>query len=144
MDSTRMSNADMIQYCNEALAWEDFGFVDRYFFESVKKILLGECSASEEPEDNHNAFADIKRPVTSSELEPEYKNFPDEYYTDRDKDKNETIQEKNEISEENLFNDDIFSKGFFVIAPEGHKYRTAEPSEKSGRKKDDTSFTVKI
>lgn len=142
MSSDRMSNADMIQYCDEALAWEDFGFVDRYFFESVKKILLGECSAIEEPEDNHNGFADIKRPVTSAELEPEYKNFPDEYYTDKDKDEN--IPEKDEIPEEDLFSDSIFSEGFFVISPEGKKYSTSEPSEKSGRKKDDTSFTVKI
>lgn len=144
MESDRMSNADMIQYCDEALAWEDFGFVDRYFFESVKKILLGECSAFEEPEEEHNGFADIERPVTSAELESEYKNFPDEYYTDRSDDKSNDIQNGNEISEEDLFSDSIFSEGFFVIAPEGKKYRTSESSGKSGRKKDDTGFTVKV
>ncbi|MDE5556605.1 MAG: hypothetical protein K2K66_02585 [Ruminococcus sp.] len=140
MDNTRMSNADMIQYCNEALAWEDFGFVDRYFFESVKKILLGECSASEDSDEENNNFSDIKRPVTSEELEPEYKNFPDEYYIDKEN----KSPEKKEISEEDAFSDSMFNKGFFVIAPEGQKYKTAKPSEKSEKKKDNTGFTVKI
>ena len=140
MDNTRMSNADMIQYCNEALAWEDFGFVDRYFFESVKKILLGECSASEDSDEENNNFSDIKRPVTSEELEPEYKNFPDEYYIDKEN----KSPEKKEISEEDAFSDSMFNKGFFVIAPEGQKYKTAKPSEKSRNKKDNTGFTVKI
>lgn len=40
---TRMSTRDMLQYCDEALAWEEFGAVDIFFFESVKKILLGQC-----------------------------------------------------------------------------------------------------
>ena len=136
MDNTRMSNADMIQYCNEALAWEDFGFVDRYFFESVKKILLGECSAIEETSEENNNFSDIKRPVTSEELEPEYKNFPDEYYIDKEN----KSPEKKEVSEEDAFSDSMFNNGFFVISPEGQKYKT----EKSGKKKDDTGFTVKI
>lgn len=140
MDNTRMSNADMIQYCNEALAWEDFGFVDRYFFESVKKILLGECSASEDSDEGNNNFSDIKRPVTTEELEPEYKNFPDEYYIDKEN----KSPEKKEISEEDAFSDSMFNKGFFIIAPEGQKYKTAKISEKSGSKKDDSGFTVKI
>lgn len=139
MDSDRMSNADMIQYCNEALAWEDFGFVDIYFFESVKKILLGECSVTEKPEDNHNIFTDSEQPVTSEELEPEYKNFPDEYYTEREN--SGDVTEKNEIPEDDAFSDSMFSEGFFVIAPEGRKYRTPE---KSGKEKDNTGFTVKI
>lgn len=136
MENTRMSNADMIQYCNEALAWEDFGFVDRYFFESVKKILSGECSASEKSDEENNSFSDIKRPVTTEELEPEYKNFPDEYYIDKE---NKTT-EKKEISEEDAFSDSIFGEGFFIISPKGQKYKT----EKSGKKNDDTGFTVKI
>jgi hypothetical protein len=41
MDEERMSNADMLQYCDEALAWADFGPIDIFFFESVKRILLG-------------------------------------------------------------------------------------------------------
>ena len=48
MDMQRMSNADMIQYCNEALAWEDFGPIDTMFFETVKRILLGEISVNED------------------------------------------------------------------------------------------------
>ena len=33
------------------LAWEEFGPVDIFFFESVKRILLGQCSAVEKPEE---------------------------------------------------------------------------------------------
>ncbi len=51
MDLQRMSNADMIQYCNEALAWEDFGPIDIMFFDTVKRILLGEISVTEEETD---------------------------------------------------------------------------------------------
>lgn len=43
MEYTRMSTEDMLQYCDEALAWEEFGAVDIFFFESVKRILLGQC-----------------------------------------------------------------------------------------------------
>ncbi|MDE7136962.1 MAG: hypothetical protein K2O29_00670 [Ruminococcus sp.] len=75
MDNIRMSNADMLQYCDEALAWEDFGPIDIYFFESVKKILLGESSVKEEPEEN-GEFADIKRPVTSRNLNRNIRIFP--------------------------------------------------------------------
>lgn len=142
MDNIRMSNADMLQYCDEALAWEDFGPIDIYFFESVKKILLGESSVKEEPEEN-GEFADIRRPVTSAELEPEYKNFPDVYYNNDEKSESDDVNEC--VSEQEAFSSSIFSKGFFVIAPEGKKYRTAKPSEKSDeRKNDNTSFTVKI
>lgn len=142
MDNIRMSNADMLQYCDEALAWEDFGPIDIYFFESVKKILLGESSVKEEPEEN-GEFTDIRRPVTSAELEPEYKNFPDVYYNNDEKSESDDVNEC--VSEQEAFSSSIFSKGFFVIAPEGKKYRTAKPSEKSDeRKNDNTSFTVKV
>lgn len=50
MKINRMNNADMIQYCNEALAWEELGPVDLHFFESVKRILMGECSV-DSPDD---------------------------------------------------------------------------------------------
>ena len=43
MEYTRMSTKDMLQYCDEALAWDQFGPVDIFFFESVKRILLGQC-----------------------------------------------------------------------------------------------------
>ncbi len=56
MDTQRMSNADMIQYCNEALAWDDFGPIDTLFFETVKRILLGELSPVEEEQDPDDIF----------------------------------------------------------------------------------------
>ncbi len=34
MEYNRMSTKDMLQYCDEALAWEEFGPVDIFFFES--------------------------------------------------------------------------------------------------------------
>ena len=49
MEYQRMSTADMLQYCEEALAWDQFGPVDIFFFESVKRILLGQCPAIEAP-----------------------------------------------------------------------------------------------
>lgn len=47
MENERMSNADMVQYCNEALAWEELGPIDIMFFDTVKRIILGELSVSE-------------------------------------------------------------------------------------------------
>ena len=47
MEMQRMSNADMLRYCDEALAWEDFGPIDTLFFETVKRILTGEIRAQE-------------------------------------------------------------------------------------------------
>lgn len=84
MNEERMSNADMVQYCNEALAWEDFGPVDIYFFESVKKILLGEASPFEISEDFPDDLMGIERPVRDVELEPEYHKFADIYYEEGD------------------------------------------------------------
>lgn len=48
MDFQRMSVADMVQYCNEALAWDEFGPIDIMFFETVKRIITGELSVNEE------------------------------------------------------------------------------------------------
>ncbi len=69
MEYKRMSTKDMLQYCDEALAWDQFGPVDIFFFESVKRILLGQCSAvemaeSEEPDE----LANINQPITTEEL----------------------------------------------------------------------------
>ena len=55
MEFQRMSNEDMLQYCNEALAWPDFGPIDTLFFETVKRILLGEISVNED-EDQDDIF----------------------------------------------------------------------------------------
>lgn len=51
MEMPRMSNADMIQYCNEALAWDDFGPIDILFFETVKRIVSGEITVEEAAEE---------------------------------------------------------------------------------------------
>jgi len=56
MGQMRMSNADMLQYCNEALAWDDFGPIDILFFETVKRIVTGEISAMENAEDPETIF----------------------------------------------------------------------------------------
>lgn len=84
MDTERMSNADMIQYCDEALAWEDFGPIDIFFFESVKKILLGQSSPIEQDEDFPNDLMGVERPVRDVELEPEYGKFADIFYEEGD------------------------------------------------------------
>ncbi len=55
MENERMSNADMVQYCNEALAWEELGPIDIMFFDTVKRIILGELSVSE-AEDQETIF----------------------------------------------------------------------------------------
>ena len=55
MDFQRMSTEDMLQYCNEALAWADFGPIDIMFFDTVKRILLGEISVNED-EDQDDIF----------------------------------------------------------------------------------------
>ena len=70
MEYTRMSTKDMLQYCDEALAWEEFGPVDIFFFESVKRILLGQCSAVEmplEPEEP-DELADVTVPVPADDM----------------------------------------------------------------------------
>jgi len=70
MEYTRMSTKDMLQYCDEALAWEEFGPVDIFFFESVKRILLGQCSAVEMPEEPEepDELADVTVPIPAEEM----------------------------------------------------------------------------
>ncbi|MBR7039954.1 MAG: hypothetical protein IKI21_12025 [Oscillospiraceae bacterium] len=62
----RMSTDDMLQYCDEALAWDQFGPVDIFFFESVKRILLGQCPAIEAPEEDD--LAAVATPISAEEL----------------------------------------------------------------------------
>ncbi len=62
----RMSTDDMLQYCDEALAWDQFGPVDIFFFESVKRILLGQCPAIEAPEEDD--LAAVSTPISAEEL----------------------------------------------------------------------------
>ena len=69
MEYTRMSTKDMLQYCDEALAWDQFGPVDIFFFESVKRILLGQCSAVEAPQpEEQDELKDIETPIPAEEL----------------------------------------------------------------------------
>lgn len=109
MEVSRMSNADMLQYCDEALAWQDFGPIDIYFFQSVKNILLGRCSATEEPEVQDDLMG-IERPVRDVELEPEYGKYADIYYGEEGDD---DIPNYSLTDEDEAFSDVIFGGGFF-------------------------------
>ena len=99
MDEERMSNADMLQYCDEALAWADFGPIDIFFFESVKRILLGECSPVEEEDNFPNDLMGVERPVRDVELEPEYDKFADIYYEDGDEELPDYTQVESDVDE---------------------------------------------
>jgi hypothetical protein len=107
MDNSRMSTADMLQYCEEALAWEDFGPIDIFFFESVKKILLGQASVTEEPEEVIDDLMGIERPVRDVELEPEYDKYADIYYGEEGDD---DIPDYSRSKEDEAF-DEVLSGG---------------------------------
>ena len=118
MKYNRMGTADMLQYCEEALAWEDFGPGDIYFFESVKRILLGQCSAVEEQEDASDDLMGVERPVSDKELEPEYHKYADIYYNEEGDDE---IPDYSMSDEEEAFSDEVFGDGFFEAPTEGDK-----------------------
>lgn len=142
MDNSRMSTADMLQYCNEALAWEDFGPIDIYFFESVKKILLGQCSALEAPEDTADDLMGIERPVRDVELEPEYGMYADIYYNEES---DEDIPDYSRTPEEEAFSADMFSDGFFEEqndTPELKHENAAEASADAKKKASDSNNTA--
>lgn len=158
MDNSRMSTADMLQYCNEALAWDDFGPIDIYFFESVKKILLGQCSAMEEPEEVIDDLMGIERPVSDAELEPDYDKYADIYYGEEG---DEDIPDYSRSDEDEAFSSVIFSEGFFDersdenggakgaetyetsdIPPEGKKSEVFDEDAK--KQAGEGSFTVNI
>lgn len=158
MDNSRMSTADMLQYCNEALAWDDFGPIDIYFFESVKKILLGQCSAMEEPEEVIDDLMGIERPVSDTELEPDYDKYADIYYGEEGDD---DIPDYSRSDEDEAFSSVMFSEGFFDEASDendnaktSETYETSdipseitvsEDSDKDDKKQDsEGSFTVNI
>ena len=113
MEISRMSNADMLQYCDEALAWEALGPIDRFFFESVQSILLGQASAYEEPDDEPDDLMGVERPVQASELEPEYCRYADIYYEEGDDD----LPDYSTVRAMDNFPDDVFSRGFFTSEP---------------------------
>lgn len=158
MDNSRMSTADMLQYCNEALAWDDFGPIDIYFFESVKKILLGQCSAMEEPEEVIDDLMGIERPVSDTELEPDYDKYADIYYGEEGDD---DIPDYSRSDEDEAFSSVMSSEGFFDEASDENEnakasetYETSdipskstvsEDSDKDEKKQDrEGSFTVNI
>ena len=159
MDNDRMSTADMLQYCNEALAWEDFGPIDIFFFESVKKVLLGQASVFEEPEEQIDDLMGIERPVRDIELEPDYPKYADLYYGEEGDDE---IPDYSHIAEEEAFSAAIFGDGFFeedeesdaaietpaaVPAAENNtnNNKADEPADdKSSQQPEGGSFTVKI
>lgn len=160
MDNDRMSTSDMLQYCNEALAWEDFGPIDIFFFESVKKILLGQASVFEEPEEQIDDLMGIERPVRDIELEPDYPKYADLYYGEEGDDE---IPDYSHIAEEEAFSAAIFGDGFFeeedeesdtaietpaaVPAAENNtnNNKADEPADdKSSQQPEGGSFTVKI
>lgn len=128
MDNSRMSTADMLQYCNEALAWDDFGPIDIFFFESVKKILLGQCSAMEEPEELIDDLMGIERPVRDVELEPEYGKYADIYYGEEG---DEDIPDYSRSAEDEAFSDEMFGDGFFTESA-GSSSEEKSSEEKSG------------
>lgn len=125
MDNSRMSTADMLQYCEEALAWEDFGPIDIFFFESVKKILLGQCSATEEPEEVIDDLMGIERPVRDVELEPEYDKYADIYYGEEGDD---DIPDYSRSKEDEAFDSVLSGNGGFF----GAKAAEADTSAHSG------------
>ncbi len=144
MKYNRMSNADMLQYCKEALAWKDFGPVDIYFFESVRRILLGQCSPVEDQEDMIGDLMGVERPVSDKELEPEYHKYADIYYNEEGDDE---IPDYSMSEEEEAFSDDIFRDGFFetVSAAEEQEDTTLDDSAEADEVSDaDQSFTVNI
>jgi len=138
MDNSRMSTADMLQYCDEALAWEEFGPVDIFFFESVKKILLGQCSAFEQPETIIDDYIGIERPVTEEELAPDYDKYDDYYY--------EEGAEESDITEEMLKGNiqlaqKIFNSGFFV---NDESLETAAPENSEENNGEQQGYTINI
>lgn len=154
MDYNRMSTADMLQYCNEALAWDEFGPVDIFFFESVKKIILGQCTPFDDQADEIEDLMGIERPVTEEELMADYDRCADEFYDEDDDSEDVPVQEENvslqeqvpnaeeTVSSENktdaqAFADGQFSDGFFNDEDDSDENNgTTKPSNKS--------FTVEI
>lgn len=144
MDNSRMSTADMLQYCNEALAWEAFGPVDIFFFESVKKIILGQCSPMDKPEEEIDDLMGIERPVGADELAPDYDKYADIYYGDEGDDE---VPDYSSESDDEVFGDEMFSDGFFVV-DDKDKAAEAEPEQAEQKNTPEESqeggFTVNI
>lgn len=144
MDNSRMSTADMLQYCNEALAWEEFGPVDVFFFESVKKIILGQCTPFDNPEDDIDDLMGIERPVGADELAPDYDKYADEYYYE-DGDENSAESDIARTGE-SAFEAQIFNEGFFDENEDdsNETEQSLNDSESPQKETSGGSFTVNI
>lgn len=138
MDNSRMNTADMLQYCKEALAWEDFGPVDIFFFESVRKIILGQCSPFDEPENEINDLLGIERPVRDDELEPDYDKYADIYYTEDGEDE---LPDYSSESDDAAFGSAL-TGGFFSNEPE--EQAETEIQEDTAEDGSSPSFTVNV
>lgn len=132
MNNNRMSTADMLQYCDEALAWEDFGPIDIFFFKSVKRILLGQCSVTEDPDYSDDDLMGIERPVSDKELEPEYDKYADIYY---EEDGDEEIPDYSMSDEDEAFSASQFSDGFFDSEADAEKADEAVGADGDGENK---------
>ena len=77
MLKSRMSTMNMLRYCDEALAWDEFSEIDKLFFESVRKILLGQCAPTDISKSTRRDLMGIERPVEEYELEMEYNDYDD-------------------------------------------------------------------
>lgn len=139
MDNSRMNTADMLQYCNEALAWKDFGPVDIFFFESVKRILLGQCSPYDLPEDEFDDLMGIERPVRDVELEPDYHKYADIFYGEEGDDDIPDYYSETPSS----FGDEIFSDGFFVTEGEILEVNELE-TENSNEKNESSEAKIEV
>lgn len=133
MDYERMSTADMLQYCNEALAWDDFGPIDIFFFESVKRIILGQCTPFDRPEDDIDDLMGIERPVTDEELAPDYDKYADVYYSEESEE--QLAAPAAEAPAENpagTFENAEFNNGFFNDEDDDQTNNgTTSPSDES-------------
>lgn len=146
MDNSRMSTADMLQYCNEALAWEAFGPVDIFFFESVKKIILGQCPPMDKPEEEIDDLMGIERPVGADELAPDYDKYADIYYGDEGDDE---VPDYSSESDDEVFGGEMFSDGFFVAedeikAPEAEAESEQAEQKNAPEESQEGGFTVNI
>ena len=120
----------MLQYCNEALAWEEFGPVDIFFFESVKTIILGQCTPFDKPEEDIDDLLGIERPVTDEELAPDYDKYADEYYYEENEEISKAVEQA--AAEPDAFNAKVFNDGFFDDEDDNSENNgTTKPSDES-------------
>ena len=102
--------------------------IDIFFFESVKKILLGQCSPVEQEEDFPNDLMGVERPVRDVELEPEYDKFADIFYEEGDEELPDYTKVESDVED----------------AKEGEYFDGEEKKEEQHAETKDGGFTVNI